>query len=65
MKAWVSRTTMNGQKIEISVKAGKYGIFLVVFHKIRGCRCQKVRARHSESEKTARKSSRTHISQHP
>jgi hypothetical protein len=65
MKARVSRTTMDGQKIEVGVEASKYGIFLVIFNKIRGCRCQEVRARRCENEKTARKSTHTHISQHP
>jgi hypothetical protein len=34
MKARISRTTMNSQEIEVSVEASKYGIFLVIFHKI-------------------------------
>jgi len=65
VKARVSRTTMDGQEIEVSVKASKYGIFLVIFNKIRGCRCQEVRARRGENEETTGKSTRTHISQHP
>ena len=64
VKSWVSRTAMDGQKIEVGVKAGKYGILLVIFHKIRGCWCQEVRARHGESEETASNDTRTHISQH-
>lgn len=48
VKAWVSRTAVNRQEIKISVKAGEYGIFLVVFHEIGGCRCQEMGAGHSE-----------------
>jgi hypothetical protein len=51
MKAWVSRTAMNSQEIEICVKAGKYGIFLVMFHEVGGSRCQEMGPRHSENEK--------------
>ena len=51
MKARVSRTAMNGQEIKICVKASKNGIFLVVFHKIRGCRRQKMGAGNSENKR--------------
>jgi hypothetical protein len=51
VKAWVSRTAMNSQEIEIGVKASKYGIFLVIFHEIGGCGCQEMGARHSEEGK--------------
>jgi hypothetical protein len=48
VKAWVSRTAMDSQEIKISVKAGEYGIFLIIFHEIGGCRCQEMGTRHSE-----------------
>lgn len=51
MKAWVSRTAMNSQEIKISVKASEYGIFLVIFHEIGGCRCQEMGARHSKDKR--------------
>ena len=51
MEARVSRAAMNGQEIKICVKAGKDGIFLVIFHKIGGCRRQEMGAGNSENER--------------
>ena len=34
VKAWVSRTAMNSQKVEVGVEASKDSIFVIIFHEI-------------------------------
>src|SRR6266404_8597470 len=46
VKARVSRTTVDGQEVEIRVEASKDGIFFAVFYKIRSCRGQEVGAKY-------------------
>lgn len=44
MEAWVSRTTVNGETVEIGMKSCQDGIFLAVLNEIRCCRTKQVRS---------------------
>jgi hypothetical protein len=44
VQAWIARTAVDGEKVEVRVEAGENGVFGAVLREVGGCRGEEVRS---------------------